>query len=66
MVISAFYGKSTLALIIPSATHDDPLLQARSPGEPGHKAPEKSGLYPNSPKVADDVIEAEKCILGMG
>jgi hypothetical protein len=45
-------------LIIPSATHDDPLLQARSPGEPGHKAPEKSGLYPKSPKVADDVIEA--------
>ena len=47
------------ALIIPSATPDDPTLQARSTGEAGHKAFEKSEPYPRLPKVADDVIEAE-------
>jgi hypothetical protein len=46
------------ALIIPSANPDDPPLQARSTGEAGHKAFEKSGPYPRLPKVADDVIEA--------
>jgi hypothetical protein len=49
------------ALIIPSATPDDPPLQARSTGEAGYKAFEKSGPYPRLPKVADDVIEAGVC-----
>jgi hypothetical protein len=45
-------------LIIPSATPDDPPLQARSTGEAGHKAFKKSGPYPRLPDVADDMIEA--------
>jgi hypothetical protein len=49
-----------LALIIPSATLDDPPLQARSTREAEHKAFEKSGPYLRLPKVADDVIEAIK------
>jgi hypothetical protein len=48
-----------VTLIIPSATPNDPPLQAESTGKAGHKAFEKSGPYPKSPKVADDVIEAQ-------
>jgi hypothetical protein len=46
------------ALIMASATRDDSLPQAGALGEPDHKARDKSGLYPKSPKVADDMIKA--------
>jgi hypothetical protein len=51
--------KENKAMIIPSATHYDLPFQARGPGGLSYKTLEKSGRCLKSPKVADDVIEAE-------
>ena len=60
-------GKNA-ALIIGSATLNGLPDRAKRPKYSTNKALDKSGVYSNSPKVADPVIEAKNalCILILG